>query len=75
MKCFMKKEDKSLRDVDNVDRFATTSARRLKFVLKLSLTLHNFALLLDYRLHFIKQNNILYALKNNFFILEMELHK
>ena len=29
----MKKEDKSMIDVENVDRFATTSTRRLKFVL------------------------------------------
>ena len=35
MQCIMimKKEDNSLIDVENVDRFATTSARRLKFVL------------------------------------------
>ena len=29
----MKKEDESQIDVENVDRFAKTSARRLKFVL------------------------------------------
>ena len=32
MQCFMEKEDKSLMDVQNVDIFNTTSARRLTFV-------------------------------------------
>ena len=33
MQCFMEKEDKSLIDVENVDRLAKISARRFKFVL------------------------------------------
>ena len=33
MQCFMKKEDNSLIDVEDVDRFATTSVSILTFVL------------------------------------------
>ena len=47
MQCFMKTEDKSLIDVDNVDRFATTSARILKLCCSCLEVIAQFALSLS----------------------------